>query len=119
MLIRNATGFDIGKALEDTNLEFDSNIKFKRFDYAGQTREGYEKHNVTLTVKDSKASGSRVSRNGRRISAACWHVHGTFMDALPNDAVIISLGRKISPDDYWHDWRIGPGNFYMSESCDC
>ena len=119
MLVRNATRDDIIEALNKVNAEFDGNIKTKRFDHAGKTRQGDDKWNVTLTVENSKDAGGRVSGHGRRIAAACWHVHGTFMDSLPDGTVIVSLGRKVSPGDYWCDWRIGPGSFYMSESCDC
>jgi hypothetical protein len=125
MLIRNATGFDIGKALEDTNIEFDSNIRFKRFDYAGKTRQGGDKWNVTLTVHDSRAKGGRRSRSGRRIAAACWHAYGTFRDNLPDGTEVISntaKGRDVEhPGDPWQDWNIGSDYypFYYSDACDC
>lgn len=33
----------------------------------------------TLTVRDSNAPGSRRSKTGRRIAAACWHAHRDIM----------------------------------------
>lgn len=125
MLIRNATEEQIRDALDQTNEDFDSNIRFKRLDAAGNTRAGDPKHTVTLTVNDSRAAGGRRSNKGRRIAAACWHAHGTFMDALPEDCeivVAIRTGREVKrPGDPWQDFNIGSDYYpmYYSEACDC
>lgn len=125
MLLRDVTREDIEVALEAVNELYDGNIKFKRFDYAGRTRKGGDKYNVTLTVKDSSKAGSRRSREGRRIAAACWHVHGEFMDALPEGAEIVTStanGRMVkSPGDYWEDYNIGSIMYpmYASDACEC
>ena len=125
MLIRNATEKDIRDALAETNEDFDNNIRFKRLDAAGKTRAGDPKHTVTLTVHSSKESGSRRSRSGRRIAAACWHAHGTFMDALPENCEIVTTigrGRETKrPGDPWQDANVGSDFYplYFSEACDC
>jgi len=125
MLVRNASIYDIGKALRLTNEEFDRNITFRRLDFAGRTRQGGEKYTVTLTVNDSKESGARRSNTGRRISAACWHAYGTFMDNLPSGSEIVtstSIGRTVkSPGDRWVDWNIGSRMYpmYYSDACEC
>ena len=125
MLIRNATYDDIIEALNQVNAEFDGNIKTKRFDHAGKTRQGGDKYNVTLSVNDSRAKGGRRGRSGRRIAAACWHAYGTFRDYLPEGTEVISntaKGRDVEhPGDPWQDWNIGSAYypFYYSDACDC
>lgn len=135
MLIKNVYRQDVIDALAAVNAEFDNNIVFSRFDFAGRTRKGGSKYQVTLSVKSSKGKGARRSHSGRRIAAACWHVYGTFMDALPESATISapavvgysSMGReKIArrdrrPGDEWQDWNIGSlfQPMYYSEACDC
>ena len=125
MKIRNITREEIEKALADANETFDNNLTFKRLDEDGQTRQGGQKFIVTLTVKNSAASGGRVSPGGRRISAACWHAHGTFMDALPAETEIAINWVKgcitKHPGDPWEDWQIRSNGISVmaSESCHC
>lgn len=105
-------------ALAIVNGKYAGNITWKRFD-DGKTI------NFTLTVKRSKDPGGRRSREGRRIAAACWHVHGDFLDALFQvcpDAVIVSMGKKITKEaGNWEDRNIGSAYspFMYSEACDC
>ena len=125
MLIRNVTREEIETALGKTNEDFESNIVFKRLDPAGRTRQGEEKHTVTLTVASSFQPGARRTHTGRRLAAACWHAHGNFMDLLPETAEIVvnaSGGRQvIRPGDPWNNWNIGSQAqpMYYSEACDC
>jgi hypothetical protein len=80
---------------------------------------------VKLKVKDSKEKGGRRSPNGRRLSSACWHVYGYFIDTifeLDKDAVVYTAG-KIFNRDTWHwiDWNVGSllNPIFISELCDC
>ena len=119
MQIRNVTLTQLENALRLTNALFSNNIKFRRCD---QKKNAFI---VTLTVKDSRAPGGRRSLKGRRIAAACWHVHGAFFDALleENDEAVIKTSRlTISAEGgNWQDFDIGSPMFpmYYSEACDC
>jgi hypothetical protein len=106
------------------NSKFDDNIKFKRLETKGR--------NIlfTLTVKDSRGSGSRKSASAfhsdRRVSAACWHVHGYFFDELFKvnpAAIVVSQGNKQITKDSgnWKDWQIGSRMYPImySDACDC
>ena len=124
MQVRNVTSEDLSEALDKTNEGFEGNVQFRRCEHAGMTRQGTDKFTVTLTVFDSSAPGSRRSPTGRKIASACWHVYGTFMDALPEVAKIVSAypTRHISsPGDTWVDWPIRAGGYhiYMSDACEC
>jgi hypothetical protein len=126
MLIRNATRKQIDKALAFTNERYSGNIDYRRCDYDGMTRTGGSKYQVTLRTLNSSGPGGRVSLQGRRIGgAACWHVHGVFMDALPKDAEIVSSmpERKVKhPGDPWDDWKVSAPimpDVYISELCKC
>lgn len=122
MLIKDVSRGDLEYALRLTNEQFDNNIIFKRIDVTNSKNTHW---NVTLTVKSSKGKGSRISHNGRRIAAACWHAHGTFMDNLPTHARIVtsSVGGRVTvkPGDEWQDRNIGSVYypFYYSEACEC
>lgn len=115
----NASQSELNQALTQVNQLFDDNIKFKRLDQQGS------RVNFTLTVEDSRQPGSRRSGSGRRIAAACWHVHGEFFDLLfainPN-AWISTQGRKITAESgNWQDWNIGSimNPLYYSQACEC
>ncbi len=124
MLVRNATYEDICRALDKTNVDFDGNIKFKRCDYSGQTKQDRAKFTATLTVFDSSGPGGRRNREGRKIAAACWHVHGRFMDHLPDhvEVVVTTMPCRyiFRPGDTWQDWNITTApNWPMSLCCEC
>ena len=129
MLIKNASAIEIMLALVEANEKFGNNLIFNRFDYAALTRQGKEKFNVTLRVKDSREAGSRLgfpaylTGKQRHLISACWHAHGTFMDALPAEAEIIVTGvdYPIRPGDRWNDRNIGSimQPMYYSEACEC
>jgi hypothetical protein len=64
----------------------------------------------------------------KRIAAACWHVHGHFMDALPADCVILFGVRTVNgkpakrnPGDTWYDFQVGSqaAPFMASQCCEC
>ncbi len=131
MLIKDVYLTQLYDALRAVNKEFAGNITFKRIDFAnGKSRTRF---NVTLTVKDSSGPGARRGYSGRRVNAACWHVYGTFLDNLPEDAraymptVVYENGRRVmkrrfkAPGDEWEDWNIGSEwrPLYYSEACDC
>jgi hypothetical protein len=129
--IRKATRSEIEAALQETNKLFEDNIIFKKFVAKGKN------FTVTLTVKNSRKAGSRLGftwsadQKARHISAACWHVYGTFFDnviAQNKEAEIITtIGRggsvKISArtGNNWQDANIGTMSrpMYYSEACEC
>ncbi len=146
MLIRNVTRNDIMAALAKTNEKFVGNIIIKALAPAGHTRTGWEKWRVQLGVHSAKrakdplvdtpfgvfrlaAPGARIragwgqSREHHRLAAACWHVFGTFFDALPPRAEIFVSGEKgiHHPGDEWQDRNIGcvAEPMLYSEACDC
>jgi len=129
VLIRNATEAEIRQALATANKAFDNNLMFNRLDYAGRTRQGRPKFNVTLRVKNSHNKGARLgfpsyeTGRQRHLIGACWHAHGTFIDALPQDTEIIATGvnHPIRPNDAWNDRNIGSVMMpmYLSEACEC
>ena len=117
-MIIKATKKDIECALETVNLSFEGNVIFNRFDSTSDTR-----HNVTLRVENSKGLGAKRGFSGRRTISACWHVHGVFIDSLPDEARIFSsyFNKWIKPGDKWNDKNIGslasPQRY--SDACDC
>jgi len=124
MIAKNCSMIHLATALTKVNERFANNITFKRLEMKGR--------NIlfTLTVKNSRAPGSRTSASmfnpARRVSAACWHVHGHFFDELFKvvpSAVIVSRGnKKITKDSgNWEDWQIGSMMYPImySEACDC
>ena len=116
-----ATPIDIDRALEAVNRKFGGNVTYKRYDTKSNHVE------ITLTVLHSAGPGGRLGQNLTKtgnhphIAAACWHVHGTFFDALPRGAKIVSAGVTQHAGDAWRDWNIGSqvNPFYYSEACDC
>jgi len=120
MKYKNCTSGDLESALHKVNEKYDGNIRFKTL----------EANSFTLTVKSSRGPGARRGVAGRRIAAACWHVHGDFFDALfevAPEAVVISgylpKGRhRITIDGgNWQDWQAGSlyHPAYASELCEC
>lgn len=131
MRIKNVSHGDLIAALEKTNESFDGNIVFKSVRPANRSGTIW---NVTLAVRGSYGKGARRSQSGRRMTDACWHAYGTFMDSLPDGAVFYSpvvvydaWGREKTkrvqrqPGDPWEDWNIGSvmSPLYYSEACDC
>lgn len=131
MIIRNVTREELNWALALTNNRFDNNLKFKRLEQIkGRTRAGGEKWNVILTVRYCRGKGGRYyPESNRHVTAACWHAHGCFYDALPRGRgieIVTSAGGnyntiervKVRPGQVWLDWR-GNGGTRMSACCHC
>jgi len=127
MLIRNATQNQIEQALAKANESFNGNLQFNRFEFAGRTRQGTPKFNVTLRVAESHGKGARLgfpdyqTGKQRHLINACWHAHGTFFDALPEDAEIVTSNTVTYPGATWVDRNIGSmmRPLYYSEACEC
>ena len=125
MIFKNVTESEMHQALELINKKYNNNIRFK----SGPSRKG-RSLTATLTVNSTQdgARGYRRGHAGRKIAAACWHVHGDFFDALIDinpDAIIVTglTGKKIINKDggNWQDENIGSqvNPMYYSEACDC
>jgi flagellar biosynthesis GTPase FlhF len=76
MKIKNVTAAQMEKAMAKVNRSYASNVQFNRFE---AIKNGF---NFTLRVVSSKGLGHRLSMSGRRLTAACWHVHRDFMRAI-------------------------------------
>lgn len=111
---------DILQALREINEMYDDNVDLLKLEPISKNR-----FRVRLTVKDSSGRGARIGYTGRRVKAACWHVHGDFFNALLSlnpDAVIKTGIRTItSQSGNWRDWNIGSviNPLYFSEACNC
>ena len=129
MKISNVKYGDIIEALRETNVWFSGNVIINTHSFLNQAGT---RHTVTLRVRDSKEPGHRLGQsttskgNHRRLVNACWHVYGTFVDALfeavPNAKVSNHNKKMVDRDDwYWHDWNIGSimSPMYYSEACEC
>jgi hypothetical protein len=137
MIAKNCTMENLQAALDIVNKNhYAGNIRFKTLQPKGRrisftltvnrTSEGTGKAKVT-------APGVSKGREGRRIAAACWHVHGDFFDALfsvcPEAGVYSSgslanplMGKWITKDGgNWQDWNRGSQMYpYMSsQACEC
>ena len=116
----NAKENQLIEALNFVNKQFDGNIKFKTLEQKTKNVISF-----TLTVNDSKLSGSKRKQNGNRIAAACWHVHGYFFEYLFLNCpgvYIDSLGQRMKTNnDNWQDRNIGSimQQFMFSEACEC
>jgi len=128
MIAKNCTQEDLQAALVAVNSDhrYAGNIRFKTMETKGR-RISFTLTVVSSTIGTGKAKvtapGVSVSPDGkRRISAACWHVHGDFFDALfrvcPGSEVS-SLGKVITKDGgNWQDWNKGSIMYpKMASSC--
>ncbi len=70
---------DVHEALATVNRIYAGNIRFKR-----EPEETGRAVSFTLTVNSSRGAGARRGQGGRRIAAACWHVHRDIYFALYN-----------------------------------
>lgn len=113
--VYDCTQAEIEKALRVTNLFFEGNLLFAKL-------EPHRHYcDVRLRVANSRGKGARRGYSGRRITSACWHAHGSFIDALPlATKVVTSLGTTY-PDNAWQDTNIGSVMRPMmySEACLC
>ena len=119
MIISNTSQQDLNNALALTNKKFGGNIIWNNFQKLSDKR-----FRVTLKVKNTKGPGTHFSQSMgrfRRTASACWHVHGTFFDALNPDAKIYTAGQWIKPGSEWKDRDVGSNMYpaHMSEGCEC
>ena len=120
MIVRGATYVQLLNALKETNFWFDDNIIWNHEPELMSARA--YRWRLTLRCKSSKAAGHRISHYGgkaRNTVSACWHVHGTFFDALPDASTILALGRVIRPGDAWQDFDVGSIMYPMMASACC
>ena len=127
MIAKNCTQEDLQAALVAVNSDhrYAGNIRFKTMETKGR-RISFTLTVVSSTIGTGKAKvtapGVSVSPNGKRIAAACWHVHGDFFDALLRvcpGAEVSSLGKVITKDGgNWQDWNKGSIMYpKMASSC--
>ena len=123
MILFNCTKADIDKALSIVNEKFSGNVRLNNYQ---AIRLDPGSHRVTLRVLDSHGSGAHLSMHmytgrSRRTISACWHVHGTFFDALPYGTRIRSNGKVTMAGDMWNDFNVGSTMYpcYASDSCEC
>jgi len=106
----------ITEALDATNVKFDNNIVFNRFDAVGSRYE------VTIKCISSRGKGAKRGTSGRRTTSACWHAWGTFFDELfrlnPRIVVIAQGNRITATNGNWFDRDVGNG-VLETELCDC
>jgi hypothetical protein len=122
MVIIGAELNDIRRALDKVNETFGGNVAFNRFpESMGFTRDGRPKFRLTLRVESSQGPGARFSHQGRRMAAACWHVHGNFFRALPASCTIKAGPSTVTPASPWYDFNIGSMAVPLmySEACGC
>lgn len=127
MIVKNANMDHFHAALAVVNERYAGNIKFKTLEPKGK-RISFTLTVLSTTIGKGKAKvtlpGVSIKR-GKRIAAACWHVHGDFFDALFNlapDAEISALGKVITKDGgNWQDWNTGSlmDRVPASECCEC
>ena len=127
MEARNCSIQDLNNALAIVNKRYNNNVSFNR-----EPEQHGKLVRFTLRVKDSKGPGHRLgfrfgNRKQRRMTSACWHVHGYFFEALfevnPSAVVMTGSDRKqITVDGgNWEDRNIGSRAYPMmfSEACEC
>jgi hypothetical protein len=135
MIVSNITCTDLVSALVEVNTKYANNIKFKSgSQFLGNTRDGKNKFRLTRSVVATRAKklpGQKrgailpgvVVHNSKLVAAACWHVHGDFMDALLSQASI-HIGREKlphHPGDAWQDYNVESQAIplYASEAYNC
>lgn len=122
MQAKNATMADMEQALAMVNRRFGANVKF--FFCVGKGRG----INFRLAVRNSRGDGARRGFTGRAMTAACWHVHGHFFEALlkvnPEVTIISRAGPGAVIDKTggnWQDRNIGSlfSPLMYSDACEC
>lgn len=109
----------VQEALARVNRQYEGNIEFKHIGKAGRQVD------FTLTVRSSRGPGGRRGHSGRRIAAACWHVHGHLFEAIleldPEAKIVSSMATITRHGGNWQDRNIGSmvSPLYYSEACDC
>ena len=115
MKIYRCTVRQVVDALARANALFDNNLVFNHC-YGHPTYT-----DVTLRVIDSRGAGARRGLSGSRLVSACWHAHGTFFDALPVPARIVTRQGTTYPGAPWVDASIGSmmNPLMYSDACGC
>ena len=119
----------IESAIWETRSVFGGNVEFRSIESTRTVPVPDHKPNrfrATLTVRDSAGIGASWNpvRN-RRISAACWHVHGTFFAILiridPAARIRTFAGTIDSNGGNWRDFDRGSlfEPWRASEGCKC
>jgi len=131
MQIIGAQQQEIDTALAAVNQIFGGNVEFNRYEQTHTRRDGRPVWQVTLRVTSSRGPGHRLGfphfhgHAQHRLTAACWHVYGSFIDALPSRTVVRSslAGRQhpIMPGDAWQDQQVGSRALpvMLSQLCEC
>lgn len=127
MILKHSSLETLESALAEVNRVFSGNICIKRY-----TVKPSGTIQFTLSVLHSSQSGSRLSPSGRRVAAACWHVHGLLFDKIlslsPNAIIETGIkskdGKKCLISRFggnWQDVNIGSTYhpFMYSDACDC
>jgi hypothetical protein len=123
MLFKHVSCEEMDIALGATNRKFNNNVQWNNFQVKGKNII------ATLKVRDSHGNGARMTQEQRHLISACWHVHGTFFEALltinPN-AIIITQAQTIFIkngiiQNNWVDRNIGSvcSPFSWSYACEC
>ena len=116
----------IVSAVQDVSLLYNGNVMFKR-----QPETKGRAVRFTLTVKNSRDIGARVSHTGRRVCAACWHVHRDILDNLfgycPTCRVKTAIADYRGVDDFLLSFpatgNVNVGSradpLYFKDACNC
>ena len=129
MIIRNATKAQLFEAVREAANDYEGNVRFKNGPDAVNSKG--TGHRLTLTVNKSAGPGGRRSATGRKVAAACWHVHREFMRAVyrraPEAVIITALARYEDAQDFEEKFTAtGHGNIgsaahpqSMRNACEC
>ncbi len=137
MIAYNVTGREMSMALSQVNERYENNICWNRFDR--KEPPAHTSHTTitfTLKVVDSKKPGHALGvshvmglnwSQRRRLTSACWHVHGHFFEALfeinPSARIKSSWALEliIINEGNWEDCDRGSSLYpaMASECCDC
>jgi len=132
-MITSATTYELRRALDKTNEQYEGNLEFNRLDRKGSMTY------FTLRVKNSHGLGARlgypirdwktgqITGKSRHLVSACWHAHGHFFEALlevNKNVWIKSRGKECHIDKSggnWEDFDVGSlmNPCYLSELCEC
>lgn len=128
-MIISTTRNAIESAMAETRAIFGGNIEFRSIESTRTVPVRDSDRNrfrATITVRDSAGSGASWNPGAnRRISAACWHVHGLFFAILiridPNATIRTFAGTIDRDGGNWRDFDRGsimkPSR--ASEWCHC
>lgn len=112
---------DLNEALLECNRRFANNIVFRTCE---KKTKNVGTYNVRLDVRSSSATGAKQNAiTGRHIHAACWHVHGVFIEVLlKRGCRISSMHNKIitNVDNWKNEKLLSHGVVVLaSDMCEC